>query len=127
MRRKRNAKHKPHSLPVLERPYEPARQAWQGQDQSQTAPAPAAEEKRETPYTPEEYRALMDGYQVGDPVRVVRTKQPPAASKGWNPPYPTDGVIVYIHPEGLFATVEFRGKSGKYREAFVPYELAQRA
>lgn len=127
MRRKHHAKRKPNSLPVLDKPCKPARQAGQGQDQSQTAPAPAAEKKRENPYTPEEYRALMGGYRVGDPVRAVRTKQPPAASKGWNLPYPTDGVIVYIHPEGLFATVEFIGKSGRYREAFVPYELARRA
>ena len=83
--------------------------------------------KAGNPYTPEEYRALMDGYQVGDPVRVVRTKQPRQQAKGWNPPYPQTGVIVYIHPDGYFATVEFKGKSGKYREAFVPYELARRA
>ncbi len=124
-RRKRHAKHQPHSVPVLEPVNKPARKTGQGQDQSQAAPAKAAE--REEPYTPAEYRALMGGLHVGDPVRAARLKQPPATSKEWNPPHPTDGVIVYIHPDGYFATVEFRGESGRYREAFMPYELARRA
>lgn len=29
------------------------------------------------------------------------------------------GVVVYIHPQGLYRVLEFKGKSGKYREAFM--------
>lgn len=124
-RRKHHEKHKPHGLPILDKPVEPAGKTGQGQEQGKAAPTPAAQEKREAPYTRKEYGALMHGYHVGDPVTAAR-KQPPTSSQDWNPQHPTEGVIAYIHPDGLFAVVEFEGKSGKYRETFYAYELAHR-
>jgi len=33
------------------------------------------------------------------------------------------GKVVYEHPEGRFITLEFEGRSGKFRESFRPDEL----
>jgi hypothetical protein len=35
------------------------------------------------------------------------------------------GREVYRHPKGYFVVLEFKGKSGKFREAFWPEELVK--
>lgn len=37
--------------------------------------------------------------------------------------HPMKGRVVYVHPEGRFATLEFQGVNGKLRESFWPEEL----
>lgn len=36
------------------------------------------------------------------------------------------GVVVYVHPEGRFATLEFEGVHGNFRECYYPEELTER-
>ena len=36
-----------------------------------------------------------------------------------------EGREVYRHPKGYFVVLEFKGKSGKFREAFWPEELVK--
>lgn len=33
------------------------------------------------------------------------------------------GKVVYVHPEGRFAVLEFQGIRGKFRESFFPEQL----
>ena len=33
------------------------------------------------------------------------------------------GKVIYVHPEGRFATLEFEGVCGKFRECYYPEEL----
>ena len=35
----------------------------------------------------------------------------------------TQGKVVYVHPEGRFATLEFQGIHGNFRECYYPEEL----
>lgn len=37
------------------------------------------------------------------------------------------GRVVYVHPAGRYAVLEFSGSVGSYRESFFPEELAGRA
>ena len=37
--------------------------------------------------------------------------------------HPVKGRVVYIHPKGRYATLEFKGVHGKFREAFTPQQL----
>ena len=36
------------------------------------------------------------------------------------------GVVIYVHPKGRFATLEFQGIHGKFRECYYPEQLTQR-
>ena len=36
------------------------------------------------------------------------------------------GRVIYVHPEGRFATLEFQGIHGKFRECYYPKELTER-
>ena len=39
---------------------------------------------------------------------------------------PIQGRVVYIHPRGCFAVLEFRGASGSFRESFFPEQLTEK-
>lgn len=36
------------------------------------------------------------------------------------------GRVIYVHTEGRFATLEFQGIHGKFRECYYPEELTER-
>ena len=36
------------------------------------------------------------------------------------------GRVIYVHPQGRFATLEFQGVHGTFRECFYPEELTER-
>lgn len=40
--------------------------------------------------------------------------------------HPMRGRVVYVHPEGRYATLEFEGVNGKFRECFTPKELTDK-
>lgn len=37
-----------------------------------------------------------------------------------------EGTVVFVHPQGRFATLEFQGAHGKFREAFRPEQLMEK-
>ena len=37
-----------------------------------------------------------------------------------------EGTVVFVHPKGRFATLEFQGVNGKFREAFRPEQLMEK-
>lgn len=39
---------------------------------------------------------------------------------------PMKGTVVYVHPMGRYATLEFQGVSGNPRECFFPEQLTER-
>lgn len=41
--------------------------------------------------------------------------------------HPVKGRVVYVHPRGRYATLEFQGVHGKFREAFYPEQLTERS
>ena len=55
--------------------------------------------------------------QIGE-VYMVRIDSSPTDLTGIK--HPVKGRVVYVHPKGRYATLEFRGVHGKFREAFVP-------
>lgn len=40
--------------------------------------------------------------------------------------HPVKGRVVYVHPKGRYATLEFQGVHGKFRESFYPEQLTER-
>lgn len=58
----------------------------------------------------EEYRVYSDNTQ--------RTEK--------NTKVQIQGVVIYIHPAGRYATLEFQGVRGKFRECYYPEELTER-
>lgn len=71
----------------------------------------------------------MKKLKVGDIVKVTREKERKSArSYIENIETPTEGVIVFVHPKGIFYVVEFRDKftdeyKPLYRQAFWPEQL----
>lgn len=37
-----------------------------------------------------------------------------------------EGTVVFVHPQGRFATLEFQGVHGKFRETFAPEQLTEK-
>ena len=37
-----------------------------------------------------------------------------------------EGTVVFVHPQGKFATLEFKGVHGKFRETFRPEQLTEK-
>ena len=58
----------------------------------------------------EEYRVCSDSAQRNDQKSRVMLQ----------------GKVIYVHPEGRFATLEFQGIHGKFRECYYPEQLTQR-
>lgn len=61
--------------------------------------------------------------QIGERYRVhsdsVFCKEPNVRQK-------IQGRVIYVHPEGRFATLEFQGIHGKFRECYYPGQLTAR-
>lgn len=36
------------------------------------------------------------------------------------------GTVVYVHPNGQYATLEFQGVHGKFRESYYPEQLTEK-
>lgn len=62
--------------------------------------------------------------QIGERYRITLESTPPDA-KNHRPKI--CGEVVYLHPKSRFATLEFQGVHGKFREAFRPEQLEGRA
>ena len=65
--------------------------------------------------------------QVGEVYRVpldsaawIDKQRQPQKKKG-------EGTVVFVHPKGRFATLEFQGVNGKFRECFTREQLEGRA
>lgn len=43
-----------------------------------------------------------------------------------NARHPIRGKVVYVHPEGRFAVLEFQGIRGRFRESYFPEQLTQK-
>lgn len=61
--------------------------------------------------------------QIGERYRVTLESTPPGA-KNHRPKI--CGEVVCVHPQGKFATLEFKGVHGKFRETFWPEQLTEK-
>lgn len=61
--------------------------------------------------------------QIGERYRVSLDSTTPD-TKGTK--HPLKGEVVYVHPRGRYATLEFQGVHGKFRECFYPEQLTDK-
>lgn len=55
---------------------------------------------------------------------MVKVESTFGEDKNYKPPI--RGRVVYVHPFGRFAALEFTGVNGKFRECFFPEQLTEK-